>query len=145
MINTSGTLSLVDTNLFVYALDAASPYHTKTAAVFARIAQGEVAAVVAQQNIVECMQVFERSGYKKRTEVVRNLSGLIGDLSLRVIAPTPMTHLRFFSLLPADTRSIDVFDYYLAATMLTNGVGRILTLNQKDFAAIEGIEAVNPL
>lgn len=36
------------------------------------------------------------------------------------------------------------FDMQLAATMLEEGIVTILTENTKDFAAIEGISAINP-
>ena len=42
-------------------------------------------------------------------------------------------------------RSGRIFDVFLAATMLDNGVRRIYTENITDFEAIKGIEAVDPL
>ena len=41
-------------------------------------------------------------------------------------------------------RSGKIFDVFLAATMLDNGVIRIYTENIIDFEVIRGIEAVDP-
>lgn len=37
-----------------------------------------------------------------------------------------------------------IFDLYLAATMITNGLTHIITANEKDFTGIPGIMVYNP-
>lgn len=44
--------------------------------------------------------------------------------------------------LPAQGK--DIYDRYLAATALSNGITTILTENVKNFAGIRGLTAVNP-
>lgn len=41
-------------------------------------------------------------------------------------------------------RGYEVFDLFLAAQMLSHGVGTICTYNVRDFAGIPGIEAITP-
>lgn len=145
MKRTSDEKRLVDTNLLVYGLDRASPFHARAAQFFAQVAKGEVAVVVAQQNIIETIQVFV-SGYKMSPhEVTLALLGLLDDLGIFTISPKPATYRRFVEMINKAVGSIDVFDWYLAATMFDNGIHAIYTANEKDFVNVPGIAAANPL
>src|SRR3989338_1161472 len=68
----------------------------------------------------------------------------LDELDIYIITPINKTHSIFFEILSNSSDPSDIFDYYLAATMLDNGINRILTINTKDFSKIPGIEAVNP-
>ena len=37
-----------------------------------------------------------------------------------------------------------MFDVFLSATMLDNGITHIITVNEKDFTGIKGISVYNP-
>ena len=55
------------------------------------------------------------------------------------------TVTRMLNLLGSrSVRSGKIFDVFLVATMLDNGVRRIYTENIDDFERIDGIEAINP-
>jgi predicted nucleic acid-binding protein len=64
---------------------------------------------------------------------------------LKLILPKETTVTRMLNLLGSKSvRSGKIFDVFLAATMLDNGVRSIYTENIDDFEAIDGIEAINP-
>lgn len=64
---------------------------------------------------------------------------------LKLILPKDTTVARMSDLLGSQAiKGGKIFDFFLAATMLDNGVGTIYTENVRDFAGIAGIEAINP-
>ena len=69
----------------------------------------------------------------------------IRPLPLKLILPKETTVTRMLHLLGAKSvRRGGIFDVFLAATMLDNGVRRIYTENVKDFNGVSGIDAINP-
>lgn len=133
-----------DSNILIYGLDKYSRFHKQTFDLFTLVRDKKIQAIVAQQNIVETIHTFIR-GYKLSVKsIIVPLEGLIAELGIEVIAPYPTTHQRFLNLLLNSRNPSDVFDYFLAATMIDNGAYRILTINTKDFVGIKEIEAVNP-
>ena len=75
---------------------------------------------------------------------IKILEDVLLNYNIEVITPLPQTYERYHDLILNSRNSSDLFDYFLAATMLDNDIGRILTANTKDFSRIPGIEAVNP-
>ena len=111
---------------------------------FASAEKKKIQIILTQQNLNEAVQVFVRYYKKSPLEVTKHLSGLIDDLEITIISPQTNTHRHFFDLISKVTSPIDIFDYYLAATMLDNNINRILTANAKDFSNIPNIEVINP-
>ena len=65
--------------------------------------------------------------------------------SMPVLGPNHTTFERSIDLLRAQPcTGKDVFDRYLAATALSNGITTIVTENLKDFTGIPGLTAINP-
>lgn len=144
MMNTLSGRWVFDSNILIYGLDRSSSLFKEVQALFATVREGQVEVVLSQQNITETIQAFVKGYRKSPVEVIKSLNGLIAELEITVISPISTTYQRFFELLSRVNKPIDVYDYYLAATMLDNGIKRILTANDKDFSQIKEIEAVNP-
>jgi predicted nucleic acid-binding protein len=72
--------------------------------------------------------------------------GLIESYGLSVVTPTSHTYQRFNEIIQEKefTSKIDIFDNYLAATFMENGINQLLTVNTTDFAGIPGFKAINP-
>ena len=135
---------VIDSNLLIYGLDKNSSFYNETYELFKMVREGQIQPVIAQQNIIEVIQAFVK-GYKYPVaSIIRPLSGLITELGITIITPFSITYQRFLNLIIINSHARDIFDYYLAATMLDNGINRILTVNTKDFSKIPGITAVNP-
>jgi toxin-antitoxin system PIN domain toxin len=138
---------LVDTNVLVYAWRAGPPQHRQAFRFRARAIADRDLAVVAPQILTE----FYRTVTNPRMvdppatpeaalqEVVRLRSlfdtAYPGQKTSRLFEDLVRKHK------PTSAR---VFDYYLAATALAFGLTRLYTFNAKDFAGIEGLEAVEP-
>lgn len=144
MMSISSGRWVFDSNLLVYGLDRDSRFYLQTRELFTLVHKQHFHAVIAQQNILEATRTFVLQYSLPREEVIKKISGLITDLDITVITPQPFSYQKWFQLLDHTKRNVDLFDHYLAATMLDNGIQRILTLNTKDFAPIAEIEAVNP-
>jgi predicted nucleic acid-binding protein len=87
-------------------------------------------------------------GYKVNIEAsLADILDLKLKLGARYISPKEST-LDVYKKLVIERKSdrkFDFFDYYLAATMISNDVKTIYTANAKDFGEIKGIRAINPL
>lgn len=144
MMSTLNGKWVFDSNLIIYGLDKTSRFYEPVFQLFALARDKKIQIILTQQNLSETIQVFVR-GYKLQpSKIIKHLNGLINDLEIIVISPQTKTHQHFFDLISKVEKPIDIFDYYLAATMLDNNVSQILTANDKDFTKIPGIKAVNP-
>lgn len=133
-----------DSNLLIYFLDQSSSFFEQSKLLFGRILSGKIEAYCGQQNIIEAERILIQKYKKAIGETTSRLEILISEFSFQVITPFPYTLKTFHSILPSIKSGGDIFDYYLAATMLDNGINKILTVNTKDFKGIKEIEAVNP-
>lgn len=133
---------LLDTNILIYAYDRSSPYHTKAAEIIKLALAGEFEAVVAQQNLIEFANVLT-SNYKiPASSVSRDIEDILKDFQL--ITPLPKTIHLFLRLIQDLNVKTYLFDIYLVATMISNDIESLITLNDKDFAEIKGLTVINP-
>lgn len=144
MMTTLSGKWVFDSNLFIYFLDQSSPFFDRAKALFAEIISGKIQAYCAQQNIIEVERILLQKYHKTISETISSLGTLVTELPVQMITPFPYTFKTFHAILPSIKSGEDVFDYYLAATMLDNGIHKILTVYTGDFSHIKEIEAVNP-
>lgn len=134
-----------DANLLLYFLDGLSSFHPKAKDIFSLITKGKIMPFVTQQNMIETQNVLLKTYKKKPRQALRLVEGVVYDFSFTIIFPLHSTYGTYHGLLTrCNSAKIDIFDYYLAATILDNGINRILTANTKDFSKIKQIKAVDP-
>lgn len=140
-------LAVVDTNVLVYAADESSEFHGAS-----RLLResGDIALAITPQILMEFYAIITdprrvtspRSADEARTELEKyTLSPHIVTLH-----PTPDILTRVLALLeayPQVTRQT-IFDLFIVATMLGNGVNRIYTFNERDFILFNEIEVLRP-
>lgn len=136
---------LIDSNVLIYALNAASSKHT--------VALGYLEKYVgsytlAHQNVLETWRVLSHPSYIKAFGGKGNLGQQIGQLisaADEMIFPNELT-LQLFEKLTQrpEVSGNHVFDAYLVATMLTNGVDEMVTDNERDMTKFPEIRVVNP-
>jgi predicted nucleic acid-binding protein len=139
---------LLDTNILVHATGAQSPRHVKAKELRDHAAAGQFEACIAAQILTEFYAVVTdpRRFQPALTpgQAQRELRTYLSS-ALKLIVPKEMTLTRMLNLLASrSVRGGRIFDVFLAATMLDNGVQRIYTENIDDFKGITGIDAVNP-
>ena len=134
---------LVDSNVLIYSLDENS---SKCRVSQAFLSQNHLSLCFAHQNAVECMRVMTYSKYLRPMEVHEALDSIASVVSVfKIISPNRSTLSLFFELSRFyQVKSNVIFDLYLIATMLSNGVDTIATDNEKDFAKFEEIKVLNP-
>ena len=135
----SGVKYLVDTNILVYSLNSNAPQYTRAKELLEAGFRDGVGFVVAHQNLMEFLAVLTRA-YK--IEVGQAMGDVEKFIScFEVIFPLSTTLGCFSELMTGSGKGVYPFDVYLAATMLDNGVERIITANAKDFQGL-GLEEV---
>lgn len=144
MMNTLSGKWVFDSHLFIYAIDEASPLHPTTKKLFSVILKQAITPIATQQNIIEAENVLIRVYKKDPVTSADDLEEILSIFDFTIITPLALTYKTFHKLQKKYPTQKPVFDYYLAATMLDNGINQILTVNTKDFAAISEIKAVNP-
>jgi toxin-antitoxin system PIN domain toxin len=143
-------LSLIDTNVLIYATIPGFPEHTRARGVLEEILDG------AAQHYVTWINVFEylRSVTHRRLvrpvplpvrRALENVRGLLEHPRISRIDPGP-DHLDVFEAVCREAGVVEgnfVHDCRIAAVMRENRVARILT-SDTSFRRIPGIEVVDP-
>ena|SRR3989344_5586607 len=139
----------VDSNVLVYAQNADGRYFGRANEVIQAAANGEFDAVVALQNVLEFFAtITDRKRVEKPlsvTAAMEEVAKIVRGSVFRVLYPNLLTVSWWEELTEVGKRAVGqrVYDRFLAATMLTNGVKIIITENKRDFAGIKGLTAVS--
>lgn len=139
-----GQRCLLDTNVLVYGLDKASRYFSQASRVLTLCAEGRLLGAVAHQCLLELLHVLTAYQHVPPEEALRDAQAFARHPRIEVLAPTPETLNVFLRLADTSkTARLEVFDLYLAATMRTHGLTRIVTANVRDFVGIADIEVLD--
>ncbi len=134
----SGEKYLIDTNVLVYAVDAGSPFFSKAKSLIELCRKNGGRLAVAHQNLLEFTAVMDRVYRLPRKDILADARSF--SVHFEVIYPGPKTFQTFLGLMSGEAQ-LYPFDVYLAATMLDNGISRIITANAGDFRGL-GLEEV---
>lgn len=134
---------LIDSNILVYAINRRSPKH-KAAQIF--LQNNIVHLEVAHQNILETLRVLTHPKFPSSMKINRALKAIENILkACRVICPTEKTHYITLLLIKKNKLVSDqIFDTYLVATAISNGISTIATDNIRDFKKFKEINLINP-
>jgi uncharacterized protein len=149
-MSTSNDRALVDTNILVYAADTSSSFHEPSRQLRDRGFRGEIPLVVTPQVLMEFFAVITsprrvttpRSPEEARAEVEK-YARAANILKMYPDSTALEQTLDLMQQHPQVTRQ-DIFDLFLVATMMANGVTRIYTFNQQHFTRFAGIEVLTP-
>lgn len=134
---------LIDSNIIIYALDDTSP-KSQLAQHFLHQHQNEL--VVAQQNIFESLRILTHTKFPNpfpAQDAVKAVRA-ITDQAL-VIFPTLETYDVALELIQKyRVTGTEVFDAYLVATALSNGIEELASDNTKHLQKYTEIKLINP-
>jgi len=138
----------LDSNVLIAATITTHRRHQRSLELVEAGLKGNQSFAVAEQILLEWYSVVT-SNRQSFTPLAPNQAHKFlkryTDSNLTIIQPTRDTFNHFVSIAGRPpVRGKDIFDRYLAATALSNGIATILTENIKDFAGIPGLTAVNP-
>lgn len=125
---------LIDTNIFIYALDKDSIHHQKSV----EYLTSKDKLFTTSKNISEYFAVTSKIGIETAITI-----GFYGEIkqNLVVLYPNDKSLLIFEKLYkkyaPKGNR---VFDLEIVSIMLANKIHKIATLNQKDFITIDEVQ-----
>jgi len=133
---------LADSNILIYAINEDSDKNKK-AQTFLQKNAGRI--VVAHQNILETIRILIHKSSVHPVPVEEAID-LVNRIlaAVEIISPTEETFYIFRELIEqSKTSSSRIFDVYLAATCLSNGITEIATDNVKDFKIFPQIKVIN--
>ena len=134
---------IIDSNILVYSIDKLSPKHKKAQKF---LKENLNILKVAHQNIFETLRVITYPKFPipmKLKDAVAAVERILKVCS--IVSPNWKTQKIALELIKKYKLSSDViFDAYLAATALANGIDTIATDNTKDFQRIKEIKIINP-
>ncbi len=141
--------AILDTNILVYAVDAEAEHHVASKALLHQAKAPDAALCLTAQIVAEfCAVVTDRRRVRSPVtpvEATHAIATMLEHPGLSLL-PVPIdVTVRFLELLKRGSFvAQQVFDAYLVATMLGNGIRCIHTFNVRDFERFEGIEVRRP-
>ena len=140
---------LFDSNILVYAHNLDSPFYNKATDLHRKVISGELNAAVAVQNLLEFYSVItdpKRIAKAKNPGIARKYCLAYLKAGFKIIYPQAGDFEKMLGLgSKKQIKSQKIFDVYLVATMLSNGIRTIYTANERDFEMFGEIRAVNPV
>ena len=141
---------LFDTNILVHAHAIDSPFHAAAQQLRDQAAQGVIQACVSPQVLCEFFSVITDERIAKLAltpmKAKQERHTYWHASQFRKIIPKDSTITRLISLLDRhQVKRGNIFDAFLVATMLDNGVRMIYTQNVKDFDIYQELRVINPL
>lgn len=134
---------LIDSNILVYAINKDSNKYKKAVNF---LKNNEFDLVLSHQNILEAIRVLTHPKYSHpiKPQLAIEAVLLIAN-GCRIISPNNITyHIVLDYIKKFNLSGNRIFDAYLAATALSNGIDEIATDNTKDFQKMTEIKIINP-
>ncbi|MBI2021616.1 PIN domain-containing protein [Candidatus Daviesbacteria bacterium] len=134
---------IIDSNILVYSIDKLSQKHKKAQQF---LEENIDDLEIAHQNIFETLRVITYPKLPNPMKLKDGVSAVERILNVsHIISPNWKTHRIALELIKKYKLSSDlVFDAYLAATALSNGIHKIATDNIKDFQKFRELKIINP-
>lgn len=133
------TRLFIDSNVFLYAIGAPSPYRESCRAVLVAAGEGDLDAVTSSEVLQELLQVRSRRlGMADATSAVRQASALVSDV-LPVTSADVLDACDLLERLPL----LQARDALHVAVMRTAGISRLVSVDQ-GFDVVPGIERIDP-
>src|SRR3989339_182311 len=137
-------ICLLDTNIFVYALNKDSEFHTNCKKIINDALYGKIKAAVADKSLYEFFAIItDNRRIEKPIKPSQAISiiELIIESEIEILYSSKNTIFRTLELANKyNVKKQYIFDYVLAGIMLSNGITDIYTYNKKDFLKIKEIQ-----
>lgn len=136
-------LSLIDTNLIVYALNTSSPKNKKSQSF---IKENRNILCLAHQNILEALRVLTHPKFSSPMSPKKANMAVWGIAdALKLITPNEQTiYLAKEFVTMYDLKADEIFDAYLVATAVSNQIEIVVTDNEQHLKKYKGIKVLNP-
>lgn len=146
---TANNLLLLDTNVLVYAMDAAAPQHIPSRAILELARSPDAGLCVVPQTLAEFYSLVTNpkrvAAPISPTEALSAVESIAVFPGLKIL-PVPFDVVaRWIELCRTHpVKGARIYDLQIVAVMLANGVTRICTYEQADFAPFSEINVETP-
>lgn len=129
----------LDSNVFLYALGAASPYREDCRAILSAVGAGQLDVVTSSEVLQELLHVRSRRlGVTDATSAVRQAAGMMSE-----VLPVTGTDLLEACTLLDRHPHLSVRDALHVAVMRAAGITRLVSVD-RDFDSAPGMERLDP-
>lgn len=140
---------LLDTNLLIYLYLKKSPKARVVKDLIYSLREKDTILVLAEQSLLEFYSVVTDPKRVKKPVSSQRAQKEITKFSqsgfFKIIQPLPGTFKILLKIInDKKIRGGRIFDFYLAATTLSNKVTTIYTENEKDFKGIKSLKVISP-
>jgi predicted nucleic acid-binding protein len=139
-----------DTNVLVYAHDRSSIHHVDSASLLAKVFEGKIQGILAEQNIIELYRILTDATAMTGKPLTPAQSKDLLDTTylgstFQIHYPTLPTIQETLSLAVKKTiKSAKIFDARIAVLAIDANVDYLATYNIKDFTNIDKIVPITP-
>ena len=136
---------IFDTNILVYAQNQSDVRYGECRKWVKKVEEGECEGVVSSQNLVQFVTVVNNLSKMKRVAMKHGVEKYCENYRkiFKIVFPNSETMVTFEKMYKK-YKGNRIFDLFLVATMISNGVDKILTYNVRDFKDIEEIKVIDP-
>ena len=140
---------LLHTNILVHAADLDSPFFRKAKEIRDKAANGELIACISLQNLSEFYSVITNPSQVEKpltpSQAKEEVEKYLASENIKKLEIKQTTISATVALAEKyNVAKQNIYDTQIVATMIENGIVKIITRNNDDFAAFEEIEAENP-
>ena len=140
---------LLDTNLLVYLYIKDFPRKKIVKRLIDQWCKKGIDLFLTEQSLLEFYSVITDHRRVKKPVTFgvaqKEIAKYYQNSIFKIICPTASTFAIFLRIIThRKIKGAKIFDFYLAATALSNGVETIYTENDRNFKKIKGLRVVNP-
>lgn len=140
---------LLDTNILVFAHNADSCCHTQARELISNAMDSQFESCISHQNVLEFFSIVTNPKRLEKplslTEAFFLTENYLSSNAIIKICPSPATLCQTMAIAKKlSLTKAEIFDCYLAQTMLVNNVFTIYTENTVHFKHYKDIKAINP-
>ena len=137
---------LLDSNILIYAYNQSSPFHKKAFSLLRDVLEKKVKGVITHQNLLEFYSISTDPKRVEKAISPQACSEVVKDLrqNLSLIYPNVESFNKLLFLIDEHRlKGARIFDAYLVATCVSNGITNILTVNKEDFINFSEIKVID--
>ncbi len=139
---------LIDTNVLIYAINKDSEFHLSSRKIFETALNNDLNFFVSINNLLEFFAIVtdnKRVQNPLNPYQAREVINIIAESKIKIIHADIYTLNKSLEIAVELQKSKQViFDFLIAALMISNDIKNIITYNTKDFKSISQITTFKP-
>ncbi len=141
------TKPMVDTNILVYAHNQDSPFYPQAKTLIADLINANgffISALVLHEFFSVITDKRKVENPLDSEEALSIINDLNYSKCIELLRADESSFFSWCQSIKIDIKKFEIYDAFIAYTMLNNNIGRLYTNNTKDFKKFDFIQAINP-